>query len=420
MSETNKTNKLNKIDKIGPSSSGKSLVGFLILAAIVIVAYLFISGRLIFIETLRLPGETRGYFGQNRKLLEDPESLEKIFAELGEKDGLDGDKTKVYSVRVNNRNIHLTVKDSNRDDYYDDYRYNGTALVFPRWSNIGPNKTIRSEERFISLSEVNAHGMSKFHSKIQDFVKENNIKIKDSDGLVTISIQQDIYHKDRFYLNANIRGDRKDYEFDADMSGEEFEYSSKSDGFSDKVSYVDSEEKIRSQLDKLADVDMFSGESVIIRSMMMGRDSSRVVAQNPQKKSELYSLWYRSGSMLEADWLVDGPEKNTSLGIRRKGKDTVELSNLSAKAIHGAHQKVIAELKNSWTKYKTYLDEDESEKFNRLDGDIERLFYDVIHSGTYVRYDYQEEAVVIGVGARLGRESVRFVADIDGGNFRED
>lgn len=181
------------------------------------IVYLFATGQIRYYETFRMGGESSGYIGKKSTLLEDKDKLENVFDELS--DDFSGKPVKFISLYLSNDYIRGIVQDPDQPTYYDNYRYNGTSILFSGWKKGEPYKpTVLSGD--LALEKVPIQGITDFYAQMMSFLKEGNHALDENrETQVWLDFGE---QSEPGLLWSNVYGEREDFRFEADFSGNNF------------------------------------------------------------------------------------------------------------------------------------------------------------------------------------------------------
>ncbi len=202
------------------SSIISRIILVIILGFIVTILYSCVTGELRYIETFRMPGESRGYLGRRSRIMDSEESFKKVWDELREKEEFKGKEIKLNSIYISTERLSLVIQDPENSKYFDEYVYNGNSLL-PKWSKRDPQKNFINDT-LIDINDLNISGIYKFYSKMVEHVENNNIELK-KDYPYTINISPPSEIMPNLTLRGFVTGVREDLSFEADKDGESFE-----------------------------------------------------------------------------------------------------------------------------------------------------------------------------------------------------
>ena len=192
----------------------------IILGFIIIILYSCVTGELRYIETFRMPGESRGYLGRRSRIMDSEESFKKVWDELREKEEFKGKEIQLKSIYISTRRLSLVIQDPENSKYFDNYVYNGNSL-FPKWSKRDPEKNF-IENSTINIRDLNISGIYEFYSKMVEHVERNNIELE-KDNTYSINILPPSELIPNLIIRGGVRGVRENLSFEADKDGENFE-----------------------------------------------------------------------------------------------------------------------------------------------------------------------------------------------------
>lgn len=192
----------------------------IILGFIIIMLYSCATGELRYIETFRMPGESRGYLGRRSRIMDSEESFKKVWDKLKEKEEFKDKEIQLNSIYISTVRIALVIQDPENPKYFDEYVYNGNSLV-PKWSKRDPQKNLINES-LINIKDLNISGIYKFYTKMVEYVENNNIELE-KNYPYTINILPLTESSYNLILRGSVSGVRENLSFEADKDGESFE-----------------------------------------------------------------------------------------------------------------------------------------------------------------------------------------------------
>lgn len=201
------------------------ILGVIVLVIISLVIYAFVSGKIKYHETLRLPGESRGYIGRDPKILESEESIKEVFDKLKNKKEFKGSDVYFLELSLNNERFYSVVQDPNIKSNFDDYDYYGTSLIKPSWGRGEPHKlsVFDEDSELIDINRLSPKGINKFYTKVSNYLKEHNVELSE-DYVIQIRVNNDSSLKDySMKLTSSVSGKREDFTFESDLNGENFQ-----------------------------------------------------------------------------------------------------------------------------------------------------------------------------------------------------
>lgn len=204
----------------------QKLVKVMILGAFIavvgLVAYGFISGELQFVETLRLGGESRGYFGRKARLLDTEAHFVQEWNRLAETSDLAGKSFRLKTAHISTKRMRATVQDPTNDRYYDEYDYNAQSIFNMKWIKKDPVKNPNDVWVDFQYEDVDPVGIYRFYEQVKAYIDQNRIPL-DDDSDIFISINNFSEQFETFGLRATVSGERETLSFRADPQGQNFE-----------------------------------------------------------------------------------------------------------------------------------------------------------------------------------------------------
>ena len=385
-----------------PRIKAGQVASVLIFGLVLLYIILRLTGVIIFIETLRLPGEVRGYIGRNSKILENVDQMEKIFIELENRPEFKGKEIQLASLSIDNHYVNVTVQNPNNPAYFDRYRYVGNSLFYPRWQELGADKFGSGMNDLFSLAEIDANGLYKFNANIENFLEEYDIEPEDE--RISIRFQHTGPNNEYLYQRSHISGERDDFTFEADLSGNLFEYEDRLGVINSQQSYINhSPEAIADLLDQLKEVEDLKGKEILLYTFRVNGNHAYAQVQNPLVLSESISFHYYRNNMIHNSW-EKSDTSTVSLDSDLGGRDLININDIDAQAFHQHLLDIQKYISNNSLRHE--IDEPEF----------------ILDSAAYIsveiRYIHSKDSLMIEGDTAGLQEDFSTEANLDGSNFQ--
>lgn len=207
------------LEKQKPRFVGK-LISIILAGIIGLIVLGFVTGELRYIETLRMPGESRGYLGRRSSIFDSEQNLEKVWTKLNNLNEFQDNETHFLSLHLSRDWLTVVIQNPNNEDYFDTYIYNGNSL-WPHWYKSSPYKNNFPITKLIQYSEIEPQGLHRFYTQVKNYLSQNSIETK-KDHAIAILVQTGVVDN-QHSLTTYISDVRENLSFRADLNGDNFE-----------------------------------------------------------------------------------------------------------------------------------------------------------------------------------------------------